>query len=149
MAAESETRGNNNDREHRSSALKRQVSRIEQDAEDAWSRTRDVFSDISQSLDVKGRVNRHPYGTLAAAVGFGYVLGGGFFTPLTARILRLGFRIGVRLAVLPLLNDEAAGVINNLMGGESSSGGETPRPRGRGQRSNQSGQSQSSEGKVP
>lgn len=146
MASESETRGGNNEREHRSSALKRQVSRIEQDAEDAWSRTRDVLSDIGQSLDVKGRIDRHPYGTLAAAVGVGYVLGGGFFTPLTARILRLGFKIGVRLAVLPLLNDEAASVINNLVGGgEPSAGGETPRPRGRGQKN----QSQSSEGKVP
>jgi hypothetical protein len=143
MASETETRGNN-DKEGRSSALKRQVNRIEEDASDAWARTRDVFSDLGQSLDIKGRINRHPYGTLAAAVGVGYVLGGGFFTPLTARILRLGMKIGVRLAVLPLLNDEAASVISNLVGAEAPSGGETHRARGRGQKANQA-----NEGKVP
>ena len=138
MAAESETRGNN-DKEHKtSSALKRQVNRIEEEAEDAWSRTRDAFSDVTQSLDIKGRLERNPYGTLATALGVGYVLGGGFFTPLTARILRLGFKIGVRLAVLPLLNDEAANMVSNLVGGESPSGGESRRARGRGQKSNQS-----------
>ena len=76
----------------------RQVSHT---AEQVWDRTRDSFSDLGDALDIKGRVDRHPYGTVAAAVGIGYVLGGGMFTPLTARIVRLGVRIGMRLAVLP------------------------------------------------
>lgn len=147
MASESETRGNNNEKENRaSSALKRQISRLEDNAGDAWSRTRGAFSDVNQSIDVKGRIDRHPYGTLAAALGVGYILGGGFFTPLTARILRLGLKVGVRLAVLPLLNDEAANLVSNLVGGEAPAGGESPRPRGRGR---QSSQSQANEGKVP
>jgi hypothetical protein len=33
--------------------------------------------------DLKTRFDQHPYGALAAALGVGYVLGGGFFTPLT------------------------------------------------------------------
>ena len=149
MASESETRGNNNEKETRaSSALKRQINRLEDNAGDAWSRTRDVFSDVNQTLDLKGRIDRHPYGTLAAAVGVGYVLGGGFFTPLTSRILRLGLKIGIRLAVLPLLNDEAANMVSNLVGGDAPASGESHRPRGRGRQSSQS-QSQSSEGKVP
>ncbi len=143
MASESETRGNNDKETRTTNALKRQIGRIESDAEEAWSRTRDVFSDVTETLDIRGRLNRHPYGTLAAAVGVGYLLGGGFFTPLTARILRLGFKIGVRLAVLPLLNEEAANMVSNMVGGEAPA--ETHRTRGRGQRSNQS----SNEGKVP
>ena len=61
----------------------------------------------SSPLDeVKAQIDRHPYGAVAAAVGVGYVLGGGVFTGLTARIVRLGLRIGARGAVLPLLERE-------------------------------------------
>jgi hypothetical protein len=122
------------------SALKRQIARIEDDAEDAWSRTRDVFSDVTDTLDIKGRLNRNPYGTLAAVVGIGYVLGGGFFTPLTARLVRLGLKMGVRLAILPLLNDEAANLVSEMVGAEGSSGSESKSRKGR--------QNNSNEGKV-
>jgi len=71
-------------------------------------------SDLGTALDVKGRVERHPYGTVAAAVGIGYVLGGGLFTPLTASIVRLGVRIGMRLAVLPLLKQEMAELMETI-----------------------------------
>lgn len=47
-----------------------------------------------QSLDLPGRVYRHPYQSLFIAAGVGYVLGGGLFTKLTMRVLRTGMRIG-------------------------------------------------------
>jgi len=65
-------------------------------------------------MDIKGRVERHPFGTVAAALGIGYVLGGGLFTPLTGRIVRLGVRIGMRLAVLPLLKQEMAEIVSSM-----------------------------------
>jgi hypothetical protein len=46
----------------------------------------------------------------------GYVLGGGLFTPLTSRIVALGLRIGIRLAVLPMLKDEISVLADTLTG---------------------------------
>lgn len=55
---------------------------------------------------VQGQVRSHPYRTVAAALGIGYALGGGIFTPLTARLVRIGLRIGIRTALLPVLKAE-------------------------------------------
>lgn len=56
--------------------------------------------------DLKTRVDQHPYGALAAALGVGYVLGGGFFTPLTERIAKLALKAGIRAALVPFLAAE-------------------------------------------
>jgi hypothetical protein len=101
-------------------------------AEHAWDRTRGAFTDLKDALDIDGRVARHPYGTVAAALGIGYVLGGGIFTPLTSRILGLGLRLGIRLAVLPYLTDEVLGIAEEL-GGE----GEARGARKRGAKENE------------
>ena len=94
--------------------LGRKMEKVGQTAETVWEKTRDSVSDIGTSLDIKGRVQRNPYGTVAAAIGIGYVLGGGLFTPLTARIVRLGIRIGMRLAVLPLMKQEMAELMETI-----------------------------------
>ena len=91
--------------------LGKRIEKVGHTAEQVWDRTRDSFSEMGDALDIKGRVNRHPYGTVAAAIGIGYVLGGGLFTPLTGGIVRLGVRIGMRLAVLPLLKQEVAELV--------------------------------------
>ena len=57
---------------------------------------------LADAVDLKGRVERHPYGMVAAALGAGYVLGGGLFTPTTARL----FRMGLKLAAVPMVRDE-------------------------------------------
>ena len=92
----------------------KRVEKVGHTAEQVWDRTRDSVSDFSEALDITGRVDRHPYGTVAAAIGIGYVLGGGLFTPLTGRIVRLGLGIGMRLAVLPLLKREVAELIETI-----------------------------------
>ena len=94
--------------------LGRKMEKVGQTAETVWEKTRDSVSDIGTSLDIKGRVQRNPYGTVAAAIGIGYVLDGGLFTPLTSRIVRFGVRIGLRLAVLPLLKQEMAELIETI-----------------------------------
>lgn len=103
-----------------SQTLGQKVDYVSHSAEQAWSRTRDAFSDLKGTLDLDGRVRRHPYGTLAAAVGVGYVLGGGLFSPLTARLLGLGLRIGMRLAVLPFITDELSGLVESMGSGAES-----------------------------
>ena len=44
------------------------------------------------------QINEHPGRTVAIAFGTGYLLAGGLFTRLTARLVRLGMRIGLRVA---------------------------------------------------
>ena len=77
-------------------------------------------------------MKRNPYGTVAAALGIGYVLGGGLFTPLTARIVRLGLRIGMRLAVLPLLKRGDVGARRDARGRAKvrAAGGKAAKPSG-------------------
>lgn len=101
------------------------VDKVSDSAQQAWTRTRDAITDMKGTLDIDGRVSRSPYGTMAAALGIGYVLGGGIFSPLTARILGLGVRIGLRLAVLPMLKDELAGLAETLGSGAGAGGGES------------------------
>jgi hypothetical protein len=86
--------------------LGERVDRASRSAEEVWAETRGSLTDLRDAIDVKGRANRNPYGTLAAGLGLGYVLGGGLFTPLTGRIVGAALRVGIRLALLPLLEAE-------------------------------------------
>jgi hypothetical protein len=101
------------------------VDQIGSEAHQLWSNARSAVSDLGQTLDLKGRVDRNPYGMVAAALGVGYVLGGGLFTPLTGRILKLG----VRLAMLPFVKDELLGMAETALRGyevgQASMGGQT------------------------
>ena len=82
------------------------VDQIGSDAQRLIDDARGAVTDLQQTLDIKGRVERNPYMMLAAAFGVGYVLGGGLFTRTTARMIRLG----VRLAALPMVKDELLGM---------------------------------------
>lgn len=62
------------------------------------------------ATEVGALVRQHPVGALAAAVGAGYVLGGGLFTRATSRVFGLAMRLGVRFALMPLLERELAGL---------------------------------------
>jgi hypothetical protein len=73
-----------------------------------------ALADIEDALDVRGLVDRHPYGTLAAALGAGYVLAGGLFTPLTGKLIRAALGLGLRFVVLPTLEQEAIALATRL-----------------------------------
>jgi hypothetical protein len=60
---------------------------------------------VSKTLDIRGRVQRNPYGMVAGALGIGFVLGGGLFTRLTARLAGVGLRAGL-MAALPFLEKQ-------------------------------------------
>ena len=117
----------------------RRVDEIGSEAQHLWTNARSAVTELGQTLDIKGRVERNPYGMVAAALGIGYVLGGGLFTPLTGRILKLG----VRLAMLPFVKDELIGMaetaLQGYQAGQASvtgqaggSGGTSPRTGGPG-----------------
>jgi hypothetical protein len=101
------------------------VDQLGSSAQQFFTDARGAVHDLGAGLDLKGRVQRNPYGMVAAALGVGYVLGGGLFTPLTARMLR----VGVRLAMLPFVKDELMGMAEAAVQGfasASSQGGSNP-----------------------
>ena len=71
---------------------------------------------FTKAVDLRGRVDRNPIGMVLAAAGIGYVLGGGLFSPLTGKVVR----IGIRLALIPLVKSQLA----NIAGGNSQAAGE-------------------------
>src|SRR5512140_1378136 len=89
------------------------MDQIGQDAQQVWSDAHEAVNDFKERLDIPGRVERHPYGMLLAAAGIGYVLGGGLFTPLTARMVRLAFK----LSALPFVKDELLGMAESAVDG--------------------------------
>jgi hypothetical protein len=101
--------------------------RINDTAQEAWTRTRDTAKDLKDALDIDGRVARNPYGTIAAAVGIGYVLGGGIFSPLTARLVSFGLKMGLRLAALPFIQNEILGLAESVGAGAPEESGSKSR----------------------
>ena len=60
---------------------------------------------LGEILDIERRLQRNPYGMMAGALAIGFVMGGGLFTRLTARIAGAGLRMGLA-AAWPLLQRE-------------------------------------------
>jgi len=71
---------------------------------------------FTRAIDLRGRVQRNPIGMVLAAAGIGYVLGGGLFSPLTGRLVR----VGLRLALIPLVKSQ----LSNIVGDGSEAAGE-------------------------
>ena len=69
---------------------------------------------FTRAIDLRGRVERNPIGMVLAAAGIGYVLGGGLFSPLTGKIVR----IGLRVALIPLVKSQ----FENLVGQQAQAG---------------------------
>jgi hypothetical protein len=64
------------------------------------SRLRKRIDSWSETLSEQ--INEHPGRTVAVALGTGYLLAGGLFSRLTARLVGLGMRIGLRVGGTPL-----------------------------------------------
>jgi len=65
----------------------------------------DLGRALRETFDLQARVLRNPYGMVAGAVGIGFVLGGGIFTRLAAKMAGAGLRMGL-MAALPVLEKE-------------------------------------------
>jgi hypothetical protein len=68
--------------------------------------SKETVDELRQLLSLSRRMEQHPYRTLAAALGTGYVLGGGLFSPATRRLVGAGLKIGLRVAAVPLLKQQ-------------------------------------------
>jgi hypothetical protein len=73
---------------------------------------------FTKAVDLRGRVERNPIGMVLAAAGIGYVLGGGLFSSLTGRVVR----IGLRLALIPLVKSQLANIAGGHAAGEGAAG---------------------------
>lgn len=113
MTTFSSTPGNGTQAGPDNGGFGQRVDQIGSEAQQLLTDARSAVADLGATLDLKGRVDRNPYGMMAAALGVGYILGGGLFTPTTARLIRLG----VRLAALPFVKDELLAMAENAVQG--------------------------------
>jgi len=86
------------------------ASRMVEEARAFGSSLSDQAQTFSESIDLRGRVQRNPIGMVLAAAGIGYVLGGGLFSPMTSRLLK----IGVRLALVPVIKSQLGAIAGEV-----------------------------------
>jgi hypothetical protein len=94
------------------------VGHLNESAHQLMDEARSTLEDLGQAVDLRGRVQRHPYGMVATALGIGYVIGGGLFSPLTFRLVGMG----ARLAAIPLLRKQLFGFAEAVVSGFTSEG---------------------------
>lgn len=88
-------------------------ARVREVAHDA----NDALNGISDALGLTARVEKHPYAAVAAALGVGYVVGGGLFTPTTVRLVKLGLKLASVPLVRDRLVDAAEVAVDHLVNG--------------------------------
>ena len=98
------------------------IDRICEAAQTTWRGGRATMRECKAALDINGRVERSPYSMMTAAVGAGYVLGGGILSPLTAQIVAAGLRIGLRIAAIPMIQREMFACAESAIGGKAQAG---------------------------
>jgi hypothetical protein len=86
------------------------ASRMVDEARAFGSSLSNQAQQFTETLDLRGRVQRNPVGMVLAAAGIGYVLGGGLFSPLTSRLLK----IGVRLALVPVIKSQLGAITSDV-----------------------------------
>jgi hypothetical protein len=64
----------------------------------------ELWTQISESLDLAGRMDRQPYQTLMVAAGVGFLASGALFSRFSMRAIGMV----VRLAVLPAIEKQVA-----------------------------------------
>jgi hypothetical protein len=74
-----------------------------------------AINGVADAVGLTPKVEQAPYAMVAAALGIGYVVGGGLFTPTTARLFQLGMKLAAVPAVRDRLLDVAEGVIDGVL----------------------------------
>ncbi len=99
--------------QHQTQGFVGRVGHLNDSAHQLLEEAKSTFEDLGQVIDLRGRVQRHPYAMVAAALGVGYVLGGGLFSALTFRVVGLG----MRLAAVPLVKNQLLGLAEAAVSG--------------------------------
>lgn len=95
----------------RGAGLADQIGQLGSTASQLISDARTTVNGLKGSLDLAGRMERHPYAMLAGALGVGYVLGGGLFSGVTFRLVRLG----IKAAALPLIRGRLLELVESAL----------------------------------
>lgn len=90
-----------------------QAAELAQDAQRLAGDAKQAAEGLLEAVDLPGRVEKNPYGMVAAALGIGYVLGGGLFTRTTGRVLGLA----ARLAAVPMVREQLLEVAEAVLDG--------------------------------
>lgn len=83
-----------------------EIDRDELLGNDVTSEIRDIVETVKDKQLLQRYYSENPYVVLAAAVGVGYMIGGGTFSPFSRRVAR----IGMKALLLPL----AASQLKNI-----------------------------------
>lgn len=74
-----------------------------------------ALNGVADAVGLTEKVEKNPYAMVGAALGVGYVVGGGLMTPTTMRLLKLGFKLA---SITPLRNtllDAAEELVDGLV----------------------------------
>lgn len=74
-----------------------------------------ALNGVSDAVGLTEKVEKAPYAMVAAALGIGYVVGGGLFTPTTMRLVRMGMKLTSIPMVRDRLLDVAEAAIDQVM----------------------------------
>jgi hypothetical protein len=74
-----------------------------------------ALNGLADAAGLTPKVEQNPYGMVAAALGIGYVVGGGLFTPTSARLVRMGLKLAAVPAVRDRLLDVAEAALDGLL----------------------------------
>lgn len=88
---------------------------LQSDARELANDLAEAGREIRSKVDLSKSVQAHPFRAVLIAAGVGYVLGGGLFSPLTRRLLR----VGSRALIVPIVR----GQIESLLVGQQPAGG--------------------------
>jgi hypothetical protein len=72
---------------------------------------------VAWKATLQRELEERPERSAAIALGAGYVIGGGLFSPLTARLVGAGLRIALRLALIPLATQSLVKLGQELIAG--------------------------------
>lgn len=86
---------------------------------DAAKTANSALNGVADAVGLTPKVEQAPYAMVAAALGVGYVVGGGLFTPTTARLVRLGMKLTSIPAVRERLLDVAEAAIDQVLANAS------------------------------
>lgn len=74
-----------------------------------------ALNGVADAVGLTEKVEKNPYAMVGAALGIGYVVGGGLLTPTTMRLLKLGIKLAAVPPVREKLLDVAEGLVDGLL----------------------------------
>ena len=76
-----------------------------------------ALNGMSDAVGLTAHVEKSPYAMIGAALGLGYIVAGGLFTPTTSRLIRMGVKLAAIPQVRNRLLDVAESAIDGVLNG--------------------------------